>query len=273
MAGIDHLDVGQDEGRIFLAAPVDPIDLPHLHHLEEVVEWNPASGKLLAREETRIGKLVFSHRPLQKVSEKGRIRALCEALRSRPSLLDWEKVEAWRARVMSIRTWRPDEEWPDLSIETLMDTAEDWLGIYLTKVNKQDDFRRIDLRQVLAGLLPWNLGSRLDDLAPTHLEVPTGSRIKLEYFVDGRPPVLAVKLQEMFGQLDTPTVNAGRNQVMVHLLSPARRPVQVTQDLRGFRGGSYHDVRKDLRGRYPKHPWPEDPFTAKAMRGVKNKGK
>jgi ATP-dependent helicase HrpB len=95
----------------------------------------------------------------------------------------------------------------------------------------------------------------------------------LEYFVDGRPPVLAVKLQEMFGQLDTPTVNAGRNSVMVHLLSPARRPVQVTQDLRGFWAGSYHDVRKDLRGRYPKHPWPEDPFTAKAMRGTKKKGK
>lgn len=270
---IAHLDAGQGEGRIYLAAPVDPIDLPHLHHREEVLEWNSTTGKLLAREETRIGKLVFSHRPLQKVSEEGRIRALCQALRDQPGLLNWEKVEEWRARVMSLRTWRKEEDWPDLEVDSLLQTAEDWLGIYLTKVNKQDDFRRIDLRQVLAGMLPWKLGSRLDELAPTHLEVPTGSRIRLEYFMDGRPPVLAVKLQEMFGQLDTPTVNGGRNQVMVHLLSPARRPVQVTQDLRGFWAGSYHDVRKDLRGRYPKHPWPDDPFTAKAMRGVKKKGR
>ncbi|GIW33737.1 MAG: hypothetical protein KatS3mg072_1070 [Meiothermus sp.] len=110
--------------------------------------------------------------------------------------------------------------------------------------------------------MPWPLPPRLDALAPTRLQVPSGSRVRLTYHPDGSPPVLAVKLQEMFGLADTPTVNEGRTRVLLHLLSPAQRPIQVTQDLKSFWNHTYPEVRKELRGRYPKHPWPEDPWNA-----------
>ncbi|MEM0997051.1 MAG: ATP-dependent helicase HrpB [Bacteroidota bacterium] len=271
---VAQLDAGQSEGRIWSAAPVDPEMLSHLIHREEVVQWDHATGRLRARMEQRIGRLLVDHRPLTAVAEAARIAVLCAAVQQEPSLLArTEPLEQWRKRVMSLRAWRTEEAWPDLSWETLLAEVEPWLGMYLAEVRKREDFGRIDLRPVLRGLLPWELGARVEALAPTHLEVPSGSRIRLEYAEDGRPPVLAVRLQEMFGQLETPRVNAGRTRVMVHLLSPARRPVQVTQDLRGFWAGSYQDVRKDLRGRYSKHYWPEDPFTAQAIRGVKPRKK
>jgi ATP-dependent helicase HrpB len=124
---------------------------------------------------------------------------------------------------------------------------------------------------MLESQLPWALQSRLAELAPAKLKVPSGSMIRLQYFPDGSTPVLAVRLQEMFGLLDTPSVNEGRTQVLLHLLSPASRPVQVTQDLRSFWQNTYPQVRKELRIRYPRHFWPEDPWTAEAVRGVKRR--
>jgi ATP-dependent helicase HrpB len=120
-------------------------------------------------------------------------------------------------------------------------------------------------------LLPWNLQTRLNALAPTALQVPSGSMIKLQYFSDGRPPVMEVRLQEVFGLLETPAVNEGRNKVVLHLLSPGFKPVQVTQDLKSFWASTYAEVRKELRTRYPKHSWPEDPWTAQAVRGAKRR--
>ena len=246
---VAQLDAGQSEGRIYLGAPVDPADLGHLMERSEVLEWDAGTGRLLAREERRIGRLLVGHRPLANVDEQARVQAICAAVQAQPELLPRsDQLEAWRFRIMSLRAWRPEEAWPDLSWENLLADVHPWLGMYLNEVRKRDDFKRIDLKNVLLGLIPWELAGQVDQLAPTHFEVPSGSRIRLEYFEDGRPPVLAVRLQEMFGQLDTPTVNGGRVQVMVHLLSPARRPVQVTQDLRGFWAGSYQDVRKDMRG-------------------------
>ena len=133
-------------------------------------------------------------------------------------------------------------------------------------MNKRDDFARLDLIQILTQLHTHQQQVQLDRLAPTHLAVPSGSHIRLAYAVDGSAPVLAVKLQEMFGLADTPTVNEGRTQVLLHLLSPAQRPIQVTQDLRSFWANTYPSVRKELRGRYPKHPWPEDPWNAPPTR-------
>jgi ATP-dependent helicase HrpB len=129
----------------------------------------------------------------------------------------------------------------------------------------------VPLLPALQALLPWPLPPQLDELAPTHLTVPSGSRVRLEYRADGSPPILAVKLQELFGLADTPAVNGGRTPVLLHLLSPAGRPVQVTQDLRSFWNSSYFEVRKDLRGRYPKHPWPDDPWTHAPTRHVKRR--
>jgi ATP-dependent helicase HrpB len=188
-------------------------------------------------------------------------------------VLPWtEGTAEWQARVLSLRTWRPDEPWPDVSHEHLLATVAEWLGPYLDPaIRRREDFGKLNLNNILPGLLPWPLAGRLDELAPASIKVPSGSQIRLQYFAEGSDPVLAVRLQEMFGLLHTPTVNEGRTRVLLHLLSPGYRPVQVTQDLKSFWENTYQVVRKELRVRYPKHSWPEDPWTAEAVRGVKRK--
>jgi ATP-dependent helicase HrpB len=163
----------------------------------------------------------------------------------------------------------PAGGWPDLGDAALAATLEDWLGPSLAGVTRLEDARRLDLAPLLLARLDYAQRERLVRNAPTHVEVPSGSRRPLDYAVD--PPVLAVKLQEMFGQADTPRVCAGRVPVMLHLLSPAQRPVQVTQDLAGFWVRGYAEVRRELRGRYPKHPWPEDPRNAVPTARVKGR--
>jgi ATP-dependent helicase HrpB len=135
-------------------------------------------------------------------------------------------------------------------------------------VRKRADFAKLDLSSVLRNTLDWQKQQELNALAPETIEVPSGSKIRIEYFMDGRPPVLAVRLQEVFGLVDTPRINQGRTPVLMHLLSPGYKPVQVTQDLKNFWQTTYHEVRKELRIRYPKHSWPEDPWTAQAIRGA-----
>jgi ATP-dependent helicase HrpB len=151
-------------------------------------------------------------------------------------------------------------------------TLSEWLGPYLAGMKRLDDLRRLDLSQILQGMLTWEQRQRVEAEAPTHLTVPSGSRIRLDYS-DPEAPVLAVRLQEVFGLTETPRIAGGRVPLTIHLLSPAQRPVQVTQDLASFWEGAYFDVRKDMRGRYPKHYWPEDPHQAEPTRRVKPKGR
>ena len=172
---------------------------------------------------------------------------------------------------MSLRRWRNGESWPDVSEESLLMSASEWLAPYLQSVKKRQDFKRLELNNIVSGILPWELAGKLDRLAPVRLAVPSGSLIKLHYSINGEPPVMEVRLQEVFGLLETPTVNEGRNKVLMHLLSPGYKPVQVTQDLKSFWQTAYHEVRKEMRMRYPRHHWPEDPWTAEAVRGVKRK--
>jgi ATP-dependent helicase HrpB len=145
------------------------------------------------------------------------------------------------------------------------------LAPYLINVSKRSELEKLNLQQILAGLLPWTLTSKLDALAPGKLEVPSGSFIALNYFPDGSSPIMEVRLQEVFGLTETPAVNDGRNKITMHLLSPGYKPVQVTQDLKSFWRTTYHDVRSELRIRYQRHHWPEDPWTAEAMRGAKKR--
>jgi ATP-dependent helicase HrpB len=163
--------------------------------------------------------------------------------------------------VLSLRAWRPEEPWPDLGDEALMARLEAWLGPHLDGITRRDHLARLDLPELLHGMLDYRQQQALAKLAPTHVAVPSGSRIALSYEPPG-PPVLAVKLQELFGLTDTPKVNDGRTPVSLHLLSPARRPIQVTQDLAGFWRRTYPEVKKELKGRYPRHPWPDDPLSA-----------
>ena len=252
-----------EEGRIYLAAPLSEDALAEIAVQRDVAGWDARQGMLVARREQRIGELVLSSQAGQAMAPEEKINVLCEVVQTEGlGLLSWSEAHRqWQARVQSLHVWR-GEDWPDVSDAGLLACVEVWLGPWLDSVNRREHFGRLDLSAMLDSLLTHRQRTLLDQLAPTHIVVPSGSSIRLTYAVDGAAPVLAVKLQEMFGLADTPTVNDGRNMVTLHLLSPAQRPIQVTQDLRSFWANTYPSVRKELRGRYVKHPWPEDPWNA-----------
>ena len=269
---VAHLDAGSgDEGRIHLAAPLDPRDLS-LETTETVI-WDARNGMLQATTERIYGALTLETRALNSIPDALRVGALCDAVRLEglEILKPSDAAQQWLARVESLRVWRTDLELPNSSGAALLDTLETWLAPLLTGVRKREDFARIDLLNALSARLSYAQSQQLETLAPAKIAVPSGSSIRLEYAADGSAPVLAVRLQEVFGWLETPKVNAGRTPVLMHLLSPAYRPVQVTQDLRSFWAGAYVAVRRELKIRYPKHSWPEDPLTATAVRGVKKR--
>ncbi|HRI79125.1 MAG TPA: ATP-dependent helicase C-terminal domain-containing protein, partial [Cyclobacteriaceae bacterium] len=223
--------------------------------------------------EKRVGGLVLDRAPLKVLPEEEKNAVLMKVIREKGlQLLSWnDEARLLQSRLGSLRTWRPDEGWPDLGDGHLLDTLEDWLTPFLNSLYKLTELERLDLSMILKTLIPWELQSRMDELVPVRISVPSGSQIAVQYFADGRSPVMEVRLQEMFGQPETPVINEGRTKVLLHLLSPGYKPVQVTQDLSNFWHNTYHDVRKELRMRYPKHSWPEDPWTAVAVRGVKRR--
>jgi ATP-dependent helicase HrpB len=270
---VAHADAGVGEGRIYWAAALNPMLLTDRMEQQARIRWDETKGVLLQQEETRIGSLTVTSKPLKEVDETLRAAALCEAVRKEGlKIFNWDEAcVQWQARILSLKQWRPTEAWPNVDAEGLLQTLEDWLPFYLKQVKRREDFKKIPLPEVLHTILPWEQAQILAKLAPTHIDVPSGSSIALEYKTDGSFPVLSVRLQELFGLTDTPTVNEGRTKVMIHLLSPGYKPVQVTQDLKSFWANTYPEVRKELRMRYPKHSWPEDPWNAEAVRGVKRK--
>jgi ATP-dependent helicase HrpB len=270
---IAHMDAGTGEGKIFLAAPVNPDDLEHLKKNKRTFGWDKNKGTLIARNEVRIGEIIVQSSPLKDIPEEELAELLTGVIKSEgKELLPWsEETDELMARLQSLHLWRNNEPWPDMNRRYLTDHPELWIDSYLKLLRKKEDFKKLDINGIIAGIIPWDLYQRLDQLAPTHIKVPSGSLIKLQYKEDGTPPVLAVRLQEVFGLLESPAVNEGRNKVLLHLLSPGFKPVQITQDLKSFWQNTYQEVRKELRVRYPKHHWPEDPWTAEAVRGVKRK--
>ncbi len=271
---IAHLDgtTGKD-GKIFLAAPLDPDDIVHLAIEKKTLGWDEKKGELIARMEKRIGEIILESKSIKDISEEEKTAILLDAVRANGNeLLNWnENINDWIARISCVRKWLPEENFPDVSREHLLATAEEWLSPYLVSVKRKTDFEKLDLFTILSSTLTYAQQQRLEKLAPEKINVPSGSQIRMQYSEDGSPPVLAVRLQEIFGMLETPTVCNGKIKLMVHLLSPAYRPVQVTQDLMSFWKNTYAEVRKELRMRYPKHSWPEDPFTAVAIRGAKKR--
>lgn len=265
---VAQLDMRESDGRIFLAAPMFADQMQPLTRQHDVLAWDARQGLLVARREWRVGEWVLTSQPLSQISTAQRVGVLCDVLRREglELLCFSDKARQWQARLQSLRLWRPNEAWQDVSDQALLDNLEIWVGSSLNDVSKRDDFAKINVLPLLENMLTYKQRTHLDALAPTHLDVPSGSNVRLTYSADGTPPVLAVKLQEMFGLEDTPTVNEGRTKVMLHLLSPAQRPIQVTQDLRSFWANTYPMIRKELRGRYNKHPWPEDPWNAVATK-------
>jgi ATP-dependent helicase HrpB len=265
---IADLDDGQQWARIDLAAPLSLADIESLYAVEinqvEIVAWDEQAHAVLATRQRRLGALILSEQALSKSDPSLVSKALVQGIRQQGlNSLAWTpELRQWLARVQLLRrTQGTDSNWPDLSDEALQRTLEEWLGPYLDGITSLGRVQRIDLATPLHALLTWDQQRQLERLAPTHLTVPSGSSVRLDYETNDLP-VLAVRLQEMFGCKDTPRVVNGKVPVMLHLLSPARRSVQVTKDLASFWAHAYHDVKKELRGRYPKHHWPDDPLTA-----------
>lgn len=266
---IADLAGGQQWARIDLAAPISLALIESLYGNDiletESVEWDEKAGAVRATKQRRLGALVLAEQAISNPDVSSIGKALLEGVR-RAGLdrLAWTpELRQWRARVQFLR--RIDgaaSNWPDLSDEALLETLDRWLGPYLDGITTLDRVQRLNLTEPLHALLTWEQRRRLDRDAPTHLTVPSGSTVRVDYETPDLP-VLAVRLQEMFGCKETPRVAEGRVPVMLHLLSPAHRPVQVTKDLASFWANAYQDVRKELRGRYPKHHWPEDPLTAR----------
>lgn len=272
---VAHVDIRNDNGKIFMASPLDPQSLKSYIKEREVIEWDSRMGGLMALREFRIGSIVVNTKSLLSCDEKKIGDAISNAVvKEGVNLLNFsEEVIQWQNRVLSLRKWRPEEKWPDVSTSTLLNRNREWLGPYLNKVRRVEDLRKIDLVEVLHHHLEWNLQSQLERLAPQRINVPSGSNIRVEYKANGDSPVLAVRIQEVFGMSNTPRVNDGSVPVLMHLLSPALRPIQITKDLHSFWNLAYFEVRKELRIRYAKHYWPEDPLKAQALRGVKNRKK
>ena len=268
---------GQREERIYLAAEFDPALLDDV--LSEQVsvidqlDWDEREGVLRAERQRKVGELVLSREPLTGLDETARTQALVNLVRRKGlELLPWTpELRQWQARVGLLRQLdleaQGQSDWPDVSDAALLASLEDWLAPYLTRVSRLSHFASLDVSSIVHNRLPWPLPQRLEELAPHHIKVPSGSSVRLDY--SEHPPILAVRLQELFGLADTPRIAGGRQVVKLHLLSPARRPVQVTQDLANFWRSTYAEVKKDLKGRYPKHYWPDDPLVAEATARIK----
>ncbi len=262
-----NMDLRDGLGKIFLAAPLNPKDLLPMVKEQDTIVWDTRKGGLLANKELKIGSIVLRSKPLAKPNEEQRVAAICKALeKEATSLLNIsESFTRLQNRILSLRVWNKEEAWPDVTSETLFANAQTWLAPYLGNVREPEDLKRVDLTEALLNSLEYEKQMALNKLAPATFEVPSGSKIAIEYFVNGAAPVLSVRLQEVFGLSDTPTLNNGKVKVNLHLLSPGYKPVQVTSDLKSFWDNLYHEVKKELQRRYPKHAWPEDPWTATAV--------
>jgi ATP-dependent helicase HrpB len=275
-----EIDAGEREARVYLAAPLERALLDQylagLVSAADEIAWDSRAGAVVARRVQRLGALVLDERTLREgVGADLRTAMLAGVREMGIDCLPWSKdLQQWRSRVALLRdsatTPGQAAEWPDVSEHALLATLEDWLAPWLDGVTRREHLARVDLRGALHGMLDWNQSRRLDEQAPTHLAVPSGSRIALDY--SGAAPTLAVRLQEVFGWTESPRLASGRVPVTLELLSPARRPVQVTRDLASFWARGYVEVRKELKGRYPKHYWPDDPYMATPTRKVRPPG-
>ncbi|GAB3311676.1 ATP-dependent helicase HrpB [Luteimonas notoginsengisoli] len=244
----------------------------------EETRWDPARRALVAERVQRFDGIVLDARPAGRVDPAQAARALTAAVRELGlDALPWsDGLRQWRARVRSLRAWMPELDVPDLGDDALLASLDDWLQPAFAGATRLDALSPGALAEALKSPLDWSLRQRIDGLAPTHVDVPSGMQRRIDYAVgndgDPAPPVLAVKLQELFGLADTPRIADGRVALTVHLLSPAGRPLQVTRDLRSFWQNTYPEVRREMKGRYPKHPWPEDPWNAVATHRAKPRG-
>ena len=274
---VADLDGGARDARIFLAAPLSrgEIEAAFAARIETVesVGWNEREEAVQASRERRLGALVLARARVEDADPAAIAAAMMDGIRAIGlHCLDWTRsASALRQRIAFLALRDPAGGWPEVDDAALLKSLPDWLGGALTGITRRAQLGRIDVHGCLMGLLDWPLRQRLDAEAPTHVEVPSGSRLPVDY-ADPTDPALDVRLQEMFGAQDSPRIARGRVPLTLRLLSPAGRPLQVTRDLAGFWRGSYADVRREMRGRYPRHPWPDDPLAAPPTRRAKPRG-
>lgn len=263
------------DARILLAQPLDIASLiqacPDLLRQSDTVEWDDAQGTLKAWRRMCIGQLSVSVQPLAKPSEEELHQAMLNGIRDKGlAVLNWTpEAEQFRLRLHCAAKWLPEYDWPAVDEASLLATLENWLLPYMTGVQSLRGLKSLNVAQALRGLLDYPMLQRLDSELPGHYTVPTGSRIAIRYHEDN-PPALAVRMQEMFGEASTPTLAQGRVPLVLELLSPAQRPLQITRDLSAFWQGAYREVQKEMKGRYPKHVWPDDPANTAPTRRTKN---
>lgn len=272
---IGDLDKGGKDARIFIAAPVDRADIEEyfadqISHQDEIT-WDKRGKKVIAQERLLLGKMPIAISNISNPDQAKVEAAFMIGIRSHGlDVLPWDKNN--KRLLHRIRLLHAHGEIESsYSEEWLLENLEEWLAPYVVGVMNLTSLSKIDLNDILKNTLEWDEQQKLDKLVPTHIRVPSGSNIAIDYEND--PPVLAVKLQEMFGATESPSILKGKVTLTVHLLSPARRPLQITTDLVGFWKSSYEQVKKEMKGRYPKHPWPDDPMAANPTRKVKPKGK
>ncbi len=271
---IGQLDGREREARIFLAASIDPeqIEKYFAPLIKEIsfINWNGLNRSVLARQQQRLGALVLTDKAIKAPNAEQVCNALMQGIRQQGlDCLPWNKqIRTWQQRVLLLQKL-DNSAWPNVSNEQLAATIDKWLAPFLNGMSRLSHLTRLSLQAALNNLLTWPQQQQLDKLAPTHIKVPTGSHIAIDY--NNEPPVLAVRIQEMFGATETPSIAQGQIKLLLHLLSPAQRPMQMTQDLIGFWQGSYAEVKKEMKGRYPKHYWPDDPQIAEPTRRAKSR--
>ena len=270
---IAQMDERAGVGKIFMAAPLNPKALNSMVKSSQRVFWNEEEATIQAIEEWKIGQIVLQKKHLQNPDKELLLQTLLNMIaQSGEKWLPFdENFKRLQHRVMSLRAWNGPETLPDFSTSELLKTANDWLSPYLTEIKSGQDLKKLPLVNILKNSFSYSQQEEINRLAPEKIVLPSGSSIPIQYSKDGEPPILAARLQELFGWAQTPKVNNGNIPLLIHLLSPGYKPVQVTQDLKSFWDNTYHEVRKELKRRYPKHHWPDNPWETEAVKGVKRK--
>ena len=260
---VAHMDARDHTGKVFLAAAMNPKDLASQVKEKDVVKWDNLQGKVIAETQMKVGSLVLSSKPLPDIDDEVLRQIVIEAIqKSEGSLLEWtDDVIQWQRRVELVRNHFPEFNLPMVDTSTLLSTISEWLSPYLIDIDTKAELQKLNLYEILSNSLTYDQQQHINELAPSKLQVPSGSMIRLEYRSLAESPILAVRIQELFGMSETPKICGGKVKILIHLLSPGFKPVQVTDDLHSFWSNTYFEVKKELKRRYPKHVWPDDPTT------------
>ncbi len=263
----EFLAAAEVDSRIRLAAPLRREDVRALGRWRHNVSWDSRKGRVVTRRELAVGTLVIDTQPVGSEVRQEAVAVICAAARKEGlTMFDFnESVRRLQTRIATVSEWHPELELPKVDATTLLESAADWLPLYIGEADCISDLRKIDLCEVIWGMLPYELQQQVDAIAPSHLRLPSGRNVRIDYRPAAEHPVVSARLQDCFGLLDTPMLDGGKRPVLMEILSPGFKPVQLTCDLRGFWNVTYFEVCKELRRRYPKHRWPDNPLDPSAI--------